>query len=330
MELFVRQEIIKTLPQLDAILLDVDGVILDVAQTFRVVAAEVTQWYATQIMKLHDSGPLFQPQECELFKNAGGFNNDWDLTNAVVALVIAKHAQSGAEDTAAIRAQGPSWEAYCAELKRRGAASSGPGLEAAEKYILEMLTPPQRRDFAHAWNPKLVTRLFQEMYGGDAACRQLYGFAPEHIHGDGYLEQEPVLIDPALLPTKTKTGVLTGRIKTETQIALERAGLSGRIPEAAWVTEDDGVRKPDGRTLALLQERLGFRLGVYIGDTLDDLRVVQNYRETRAAGRARVFSCLVLSGPAGASNRRLFLEAGAEVVAPDVNAVLNYLGSVLK
>ncbi len=39
MELYVKQEIVKTLPQLDAILLDVDGVILDVAQTFRVVTA---------------------------------------------------------------------------------------------------------------------------------------------------------------------------------------------------------------------------------------------------------------------------------------------------
>lgn len=325
MELYVKQEIVKTLPQLDAILLDVDGVILDVAQTFRVVTAEVTQWVATQVMKLRDSGPLFDPHDCELFKNAGGFNNDWDLTNAVVALVIARHAQSGAEDTAALAAQQPDWIEYTRDIKRRGG-----GLEAAERVILELLTPQQRRDFAHAWNPKLVTRLFQEMYAGDAACRQLYGFAPEHIHGDGYLEKETVLLDAALLPAKTKTGVLTGRIQAETQIALERAGLSGRIPESSWVTEDDGIRKPDARTLALLQERMNFKLGIYIGDTLDDLRVVQNFRETNAAGRARVLSCLVLSGPAGDANRRMFLEAGAEIVAPDVNAVLNYLGSVLK
>jgi hypothetical protein len=48
-ELFVKQELLKTLPTLDAVLLDIDGVILDVAQTFRVVASEVTQWYAVNI-----------------------------------------------------------------------------------------------------------------------------------------------------------------------------------------------------------------------------------------------------------------------------------------
>jgi phosphoglycolate phosphatase-like HAD superfamily hydrolase len=139
---------------------------------------------------------------------------------------------------------------------------------------------------------------------------------PEHIHGPGYLDKETVLLDASLLPKKTKTGVLTGRIKAETQIALERAGILDRIEEATWVTEDDGIRKPDPRALALLQDRMKFRNGIYIGDTLDDLRVVQNFRESPAGGKARIFSCLVLSGPAGASNRRAFLEAGAEIVAP--------------
>jgi phosphoglycolate phosphatase-like HAD superfamily hydrolase len=82
--------------------------------------------------------------------------------------------------------------------------------------------------------------------------------------------------------------------------------------------------------LSLLQERMGFKYGMYVGDTIDDLRVVQNYREMNASGRARILSCLVLSGPAGATNRRQFLEAGAEIVAPDVNSLLGYLKNVLK
>lgn len=324
-ELFVKQEIVKSLPQLDAILLDVDGVILDVAQTFHVVAAEVAQWYGTEILKLENTGPLFQAGETELFKNAGGFNNDWDLANAAVALIVAKQAQSGATDTANVRAAEPTFAEFCEEIKRRGG-----GLVVAERVILEMLDATQRRNFARNWNAKLVTQLFQEMYAGDAACRDLYGFTPQHIHGDGYLEKETVLLDSDLLPAKTKNGVLTGRIAAETQIALQRAGLTQKIPASHWVTESDGVRKPDARALALLQERMNFKLGIYIGDTIDDLRVVQNFRESRATGRARVLSCLVLSGPAGASNRRAFLEAGAEIVAPDVNAVLSYLGNVLK
>jgi phosphoglycolate phosphatase-like HAD superfamily hydrolase len=166
------------------------------------------------------------------------------------------------------------------------------------------------------------------MYAGDAQCRQLYGFAPEHIHGPGYLDKETVLLDAALLPKKTSVGVLTGRIKAETQIALERAGIWIALQKRRGSRKTMAYAKPDPRALALLQDRMKFRNGIYIGDTLDDLRVVQNFRESPAGGKARIFSCLVLSGPAGASNRRAFLEAGAEIVAPDVNAVLNYLGAI--
>lgn len=328
MELFVKQEIISTLPNLDAILLDIDGVLLDVSQSFRVVASDVTQWYATNILKIADSGaesgPFFTASETELFKNAGGFNNDWDLANGAVALLVAKNAQHPELDTAALREIAPDFVEYTSEIKRRGG-----GLSNAEHIILDRLSTTQRRDFARNWNPKLVTQLFQEMYAGEK-CRQIYGFSPEHIHGEGFLDKESVFVDGALLPSKPKTGVLTGRTLAETQIALDRTGLSARIPVASCVTEDDGVRKPDGRALALLQERMKFRAGIYIGDTMDDLRVVQNFRETNAGGRARILSCLVLSGPAGASNRRAFLEAGAEIVAPDINSALIYLGSVLK
>jgi phosphoglycolate phosphatase-like HAD superfamily hydrolase len=192
-----------------------------------------------------------------------------------------------------------------------------------------MLDPRERRDFAAHFNPRLVTQLFQEMYGGDA-CHDLYGFAPEHIHTDGYYKHETTILDPALLPRTLKTGVLTGRTKSETKLAMKIAHLEEQIPPAAWVTEDDGVRKPDGGALLLLREKMEFKHGVYIGDTMDDLRVVQNYRETKGAGRARITSCIVLSGPAGETHRRLFLEAGAEIVGPDVNVILQYLQHVTR
>lgn len=321
-ELFIKQEVLKTLPQLDAIILDIDGVVLDVSQSFRAVICGVTQFYATNMMSLQETGALLEPNETEGFKLAGNFNNDWDLACAAVALVVAKQAQSGATDTAALRAQAPSWEEWTGELKRRGG-----GLSVAEGFILETLTPAQRREFARGWNPKLVTRLCQEMYGGEA-CRALYGFAPEHIEGEGFYQRESVLLGPELLPKQLKIGILTGRTHSETQVALRLAGLD--IPETCWVTDDDGARKPEAKTLMLLREKMDFRFAVFIGDTMDDLKTVQNLRESRASGKAKVLSCIALSGPSGATHRRLFLEAGAEIVAPDANTFLQYLNHVLK
>lgn len=320
-DLFIKQELIKTLPQLDALLFDVDGVILDVSESYRVVIMETTQWYAREVLKLEDNGALIDGPGIECFKLAGGFNSDWDLTSAAVMLVLSKWVKSGATDTSTLAAMEPSWQHFAAEIKRRGG-----GLPAAEMLILETLTPAQRRSFATKYNPKLVVQIFQEMYGGDDACHSLYGFEPEHLHGEGLYKNEKVMLDAALLASlssRYKIGLLTGRTRSETRLAMKQARL--QINESNWVTEDDGVKKPDGRALLLMQEKMNFKFGVYIGDTMDDLSVVKNYRETPGAGRAKIVACTSLSGPSGDAHRRLFLEAGTEIASPDANMFLQYL-----
>jgi len=322
-ELFIRQEILKNLPSLDAILFDMDGVLLDVSLSYRAAIVETTQFYITRQLELSDTGHLIEAEETELFKFAGGFNDDWDLTNACVAFLVGKWAQSGAKDTASLRAFGPDWRDFTASLKRKGT-----GLVGAEGYVLEMLKPSERREFARAWNPKLVTRLFQEFYAGDSHCRELYGFAPEYVHGDGYFKRETVIVNPDLVP-RLKTGLVTGRARAEAKLGLEHARLTNKIPENGWVVPESGFKKPDGRTLLLAREKLDFKMGLFIGDIMDDLRTVFNYRDLKASGKARIYSAIVLSGPSGATHKREFLEAGADIVAPDVNMLLEYLGSVL-
>ena len=322
-ELYIKQDQLKALAQIDAILFDVDGVLLNVSQSFRCCIIDTLQHVMTKTIGLESNAALLEPEEVELFKFAGGFNDDWDLTNAAVALALAKWAQTGATDTATLRAALPDWGEYTDILRRRGG-----GLQQAEAFVLEMLTPSQRREFARAWNPKAVTRLFQEFYGGDSACRELYGFDPETFHGEGYYKRETVMVDPTLVPTDLKLGIITGRARAEAKLALQHAKLTQKIPEIGWVVPDSGLKKPDGRTLMLAREKLDFRNALYIGDIRDDLQTVINYRELRGSGKARIFSAIVLSGPSGDKHRREFLEAGADIVAPDVNFLLQYLKSL--
>ena len=325
-QLYIRQEVVRTLPQIDAILFDIDGVLLDVSGSFRQAIVETTQFFIKNTLGVEDSGKLLEPEEIELFKFAGGFNDDWDLTNAAVALCLAKWAQSGAKDTRAIREYGTSWREYTDAIKRKGG-----GLKQAEIFILEMLNSSERREFARHWNQKQVARLFQEFYAGDDACKELYDFTPEFVHGPGYYQTEKPLIDISLIPKNLKLGVVTGRSNAETKLALRQLGLLNRIKEEARITPELGAKKPDGHTLVMAREALDFKCAVYICDILDDLNTVLNYREIKGApSKARIFGAIALSGPGGDAHKREFLEKGADMVAPDVNFLLQYLGNVLK
>ncbi len=318
-DLFIKQPVLNLLPQLDALVFDVDGVIVDVSGTFRVVICQAAELYGERFLGF-EPGPLLRVTEVELFKAAGGFNNDWDLCSAVVLLYVVKSLTSHSRQSTTLREVSPTLAEYTEEIGRRGG-----GLAAAEEYLVHGLTPDQRRELSSRWTPRLITQICEELYAGDDHCVQLYGREPEHVHGPGLCEQEPVLLRPETLPAGRKLGVLTGRTREETRFALGRAGLIGLIPEAHWVTHDDGVKKPEGRALWEVYTRLNFKLALYVGDTLDDLRTVGNYRTLKVSDHAKVLSGLVLTGPAGVANRQTFLERGAEIVAPDVNAILTYL-----
>ena len=64
----------------DAVVLDVDGVLVDVADSYRRAIVE-------SVARLYDR--TVDRSEIQLFKDAGGFNNDWELTYAAALYVLA-------------------------------------------------------------------------------------------------------------------------------------------------------------------------------------------------------------------------------------------------
>ena len=150
-------------------------------------------------------------------------------------------------------------------------------------------------------------------------------FEPEYIHGEGFYKREKALVNLDVMPSGFKLGVISGRAHAEARLGLRHAKLLNRIPDTNWITPESGAKKPDGRTLALAREAMDFKFALYIGDIMDDLNTVTNYRDLRSSGKARVASAIVLSGPSGDKHKREFLEAGADIVAPDVNFLLEYL-----
>lgn len=319
-ELYIKQELFKTVEALDALIFEVDGVILDVSDSFGAVVSAAVQHYAAHVLKLQADEPFVTPDEAQIIKFAGGFEHFGDQANAAVALLCAKKAKTGLTTTGELRAAEPSLADFMGQVGRLGG-----GLARAETVILGFLSPVERRDFARDWNPKLVVRLTQELYGGDDACYDLYGFLPEHIHGEGWYLRERVLLDPELLPKKVKLCLVTGRSAAETRLALKAARLTQRFPETNWVTRDDQKDRRDGGALLFLLERCPFFNALYVGDTLDHLNSVEDYRERKGGGRARISTAISVWSPTAEAHRQQFLEAGAEVVTPDVNALLAFL-----
>ncbi len=220
-----------------ALLFDMDGVLVDVRESYRKTIARTVESF---------TGVEPSPQEIQRLKNEGGYNCDWSLTERLI------------------------------------------------------------RDAGMKADRQAVVDRFQRLFLGE--------------NGNGLIRNERIVVNPEMLRRLKETyrlGVVTGRPATETRLTLNRLNLTDMFDVV--VTRDDiapesGKPEPDGLLQAM--EKLGVTGGVYLGDTVDDIR---------AALRARLVPLGVTAPGAGRNTRRRLLEAGAVRVLNSVNKLEDWI-----
>lgn len=282
--------------ELDGLVLDIDGVLVDVSESYRrAIVESIDRVYGETIAR----------EDVQRFKEAGGFTNDWELTSAA-ALYLLTRREAGTRPAplAGVRAF------------TEAIAGAGGGLEGARAVVSEALPRESERALAALDGDRLRDH-FQALYLGGELYRELEGGDPP-VETDGYVHDEPVLLAPETAErlSTEPLGVFTGRPAAEAAIALDRVGLS--VPPARRVTMNDpepGKPAPDGL------RRLGAALGVdrigFAGDTVDDVRTA--VRADGTDGRSYHGIGVLTGGLDGQRGRRLFREAGASAVVESVN-----------
>ena len=277
----------------DAVVLDVDGVLVDVADSYRRAIVD-------SLDRVYDE--TIDRADIQQFKDAGGFNNDWELTYAAALYVLAR--REGMEQ---------SLSAFTDTIRETGG-----GLDAARTAVSQELTPADRERVFSAWDTDRLHDVFQTLYLGSDLYRDIEGGDPA-FDAPGFIHDEPVIVEDATieaLRNRFAVGVLTGRPAAEADIALDRAGLS--VPDDHRFTMDDwDAGKPDPHALVTLAERFESERVAFVGDTLDDVRTAVNASE--ADDRTYHGVGVLTGGLTGTRGEQKYEQAGAAAVVDSVN-----------
>lgn len=307
------------LDRIDAVVFDIDGVLVDVHQSYPVVITETVLFILGALQGLirsEEGSPLLE-DEIPLFKRAGGFNSDWDVARAAVRFFVWKIGNRRLMPMRELQESKPTVGEFTASLGKGG-------LEEVRERL--PLTPEQER----SCDERLVQKVCEELYGGEDWCETMFGFRPTLVIGRrGLFNEERSLIDPSLLTGRIRRfGVYSTRILAEAIPALSHIGLGGAIgtviPEAALITETSGYRKPDPEGLFAAGKALGSELVVFAGDNVDDLRVVQNARRVPDPPLQSLFAG-ILGGALGDRAEEIFASGQADFIASDVSSLLRVL-----
>ncbi len=284
----------------DAVVLDVDGVLVDVADSYRRAIVEtLSAVYGETIPK----------ETIQAFKDAGGFNNDWELTDAAALYLLASR------------------EGYSADIDTYtdAIAARGGGLAGARQALDAALSPAAIGIVDQRWDPDQIRSVFQQLYLGGDLYRDLEEGSPD-AECPGYIHDEPVLAESQTIDWLTdqfSVGVLTGRPQAEAAIALDRVGLS--LPDSHQITMDDwDAGKPDPAALCILADRFDATTVAFAGDTLDDVRTAVNATATDDS-RQYLGIGVLTGGLSGRDGTAAFEAAGADLVVESVNALPEHL-----
>jgi HAD superfamily hydrolase (TIGR01548 family) len=279
--------------QVDAVVLDIDGVLVDVADSYRRAIVE-------SIDRVY--GDTIEKSAVQQFKDAGGFNNDWELTYAA-ALFVLSSRESAVSDLAAFT---------------DAIAERGGGLDAAEAVVRDLLDDPAETRVFDFWDRDQLRDVFQALYLGTDLYRDIEGGEPP-FDAPGYIHDEPLLVDDETLPAlreRFAVGVVTGRPAAEADIALERVGLD--LPAEHRFTMDDWEEgKPHPAALRTLAERFDAERVAFAGDTLDDVATAVN-ADTADDNRVYYGIGVLTGGLTGDAGRRTFANNGANAVIESV------------
>jgi HAD superfamily hydrolase (TIGR01548 family) len=296
---------------MDLLIFDMDGVLIDVSQSYRETIQETVQIYLEACLGFErEERRLVTKEDISLFKSAGGFNNDWDLTSGLLFYLLSisgippspkQKRFSSIEEAASylkrkssglhLKMPRPSQKKNLQPFLEKAAASGG-GLRGISRTL------------GVSWNgwiyrsgeinqDNLVKRIFQEVYLG-ARFRPYYHLARRFYKGPAYYLKERLFIPKeilALLRKKVRMGIASGRPRFEAELALKRFRLSSYFDSVVTLDESEeeetrilrttGRRvkcsKPHPYPLLRAIEEVGIlnpQCG-YVGDVVDDIRAAQ-------------------------------------------------------
>lgn len=311
---FVRELALHKLRKVNSLVLDIDGVILDVRDSFRVAISNTVQYFFSERLAFKGSVTLLSPRETQLFKLAGGFNNDWELTYAACLFYLVKAAKLDSRSLYELRKKGGNIGNYTNLVRKLGG-----GLEGSKQACFRKLDRRETLELEKLWDTDFIRRIFQEYYSGLDYCQKLYGFTPRYVKKKGLVDQEKVIISKELVDEfSPRVAILTGRTKREANTALKRASLKGMILPNLVFTAEEGITKPDPAPLRHLGGVMKTQVGIYLGDTPDDLATVNNFKEL---GENFAFLSGIVYG--GTSEVDLYQRKKADILATSPNDILS-------
>ncbi|MBI2648129.1 MAG: hypothetical protein HYW93_00535 [Thaumarchaeota archaeon] len=354
----VKPSILKSLGNVDAVVFDCDGVLVDTRGSYDATIVKVTSTMVSKFARVRLPYKAMLPDLILKLRRTGGFNNDWDTTYAMTLFSIlsldetkvrmigkasvsnysARYSQPKTEVRANVNRLRNIVEQFCSSSGGLGYAAVNHFLENRKKLSRPFKAAVKHvRDFlGYPGSPpdSFMATLFDETYCGPELFKKMYGFPAHYYLGEGMIERERVLISREILEKLKgilggkKIAMSTGRPFVATKYSLRHLmtyfdrRASTYIGDADVYTElaaaYEKYRKPRGESLIRAMDEFATDGMLYVGDSAEDQMMVEDAKRKHDG---ILFAAVSGTGANEDEQIRYFTRRGADLVMRSVNQV---------
>ena len=260
--IYLDDSCIEILDDIDSIIFDCDGVLIDITKSYDLAIIKTTQYVLENFSKINDSINV-DFKIIDGFKSTGGFNDEVDLTYAAILSL-----------TAAKKLEKDPTEFIFDVIKN----SDSNGVETVEKYLESQTDISEIKNQlsypgTHHENP--LYQIFDQIFYGPELYKKLFD-KDSNFSEPGLIEQDDVIINNSLLELlekkfNSKIAMVTGRGKESVNYSLKDLLKRFDLKNSVFLEDESrDLAKPNPKPLFDSIKGMNGKSTLYVGDSMED------------------------------------------------------------
>ena len=310
---------IEKIKQLDSIVFDCDGVLIDVSNSYDLAIKKTVDFIIKEMAQVNESG-LVTTSMIEGFKTSGGFNDEIDVTYALILSVVAAKKKN---------------EPFSKFVFKVIENADQTGIKSVEKYLDDnnIDTFDMRKKLAYPskkfQNP--LSSIFDEMFYGSELYIQLYKRKPQFFDGLGLIENDVVLLNKDLVKNlherfDKKIAIVTGRGFLSAKHSLKDLFNEFDLNNSRFLEDEPReMAKPNPQSLISAIKGMNGKNSLYVGDSMEDYIMA---RKADESGIPTIFCGVYGTSKDQDAKRSLFESNNADIIVKSIDLIPKTLNLV--
>ena len=309
---------LRLLNSAECALFDIDGVLIDVRKSYNLAIKQTVDFVVKRMTGASCARRLVSDTLLLKFKQTGGFNNEIDMSYAIILALMSLPFDESLHDKADF-------------LFTVAENADETGMLSVEEY-LSSLYPTSRikklkEDLVYPApvGKSLLATVFDELFYGPTLFQKQHNLKPMYYHGKPLIENDKIVIREKTIRLFSKKfrenlALISGRSQIAAQHSLKP--IFNIFNSSASVFLEDENRehwKPNPYSLKKAMKHLGAKTALYVGDSIEDLNMARK-AETETDVK------ILFIGVYGCSVRpqemiRKFKDNHADIIIKNVNCL---------